>query len=204
MTKNALFVALALALLLLSSSVSVLVPMHPFVPSLLLPMVLYLGVTPDVSLVRGSALAFTLGILADEVTGAPLGLDTFIFVAAFLLTRVAGLRLLLRGVPFQIVATSGIAAIAAGAMLALCAIFEQPEAFPLLMPPSGPLGAVASLVWGDDEPLVGRAVDIVTLVLATGLATGALSPLVYAAVRRVESVTVSARRGATDAAGASS
>ena len=204
MTKNALFVALALALLLVQSSVSVLVPMHPFVPSLLLPMVLYLGVTPDVSLVRGSALAFTVGILADEVTGAPLGLDTFLFVAAFLLTRVAGLRLLLRGVPFQIVATSGIASIAAGAMLALCAIFEQPEAFPLLMPPAGPLGAVASLVWGDDEPLVGRAVDIVTRVLATALATGALSPLVYAAVRRVESVTVSARRGATDAAGASS
>lgn len=202
MTKNALFVALALALLLVQSSLSVLVPMHPFVPSPLLPMVLYLGVTPDVSLVRGSALAFVIGILADEVTGAPLGLDTFLFVAAFLLTRVAGLRLFLRGVPFQIVATTGIAVIAAGAMLALCAIFEEPEAFPLLMPPSGPLGAAAGAVWGDDAPLVGRAVDVVTRVLASGLATGLASPLVYAAVRRVDSVTVRTRRGAPDAPGA--
>jgi len=203
MTKNALFVGLALVLLLVQSSLSVLLPLHPFVPSPLLPMVLYLGVTPDVSLVRGSALAFVIGVLADEVTGAPLGLETFLFVAAFLISRVAGLRLFLRGAPFQIVATTGIAVIAAGAMLALCAIFEEPEAFPLVMPPSGPLGAAASAIWGDDAPLVGRAVDIVTRILATGLATGLISPLVYAAVRRVESVTVRARRGTTDSPGAS-
>ncbi len=196
--KNVLLVGLALVLLLAQSSLSALVPLHPFVPNLLLPMVLYLGVTPDVTLGRGAALAFGIGVLADEVTGAPLGLTTFIFVAAFLLTRVAGLRLFLRGVPFQVVATTGIAVIAAGAMLALCAIFEEPEAFPLAMPPLGVLGTVASAMWGEEAPLVGRATQIATLLVATGLATGVVSPVVYAATRRADTFTVRTRRAAAE------
>lgn len=196
--KNVFFVLLALVLLLVQSSVSALLPLHPFVPNLLLPMVLYLGVTPDVTLGRGAALAFAAGVLADEVTGAPLGLTTFIFVAAFLLTRVAGLRLFLRGVPFQIVATTGIAIVASGAMLALCAIFEQPEAFPLAMPPIGVLGFASSIVWGDDVPLIGRATHVATLLVATGLSTGLVSPLVYGATRRADTFTVRTRRAATE------
>jgi rod shape-determining protein MreD len=192
--KNTLFVATALALLLAQSALSTLVPFHPFVPNVLLPMVLYLGVTPDVTLVRGSTLAFVLGVLADELTGAPLGLDTFLFVAAFLLTRVAGLRLFLRGVPFQIAATTGIAMVASGAMLALCAIFEQGEAFPLAMPPAGLPGALAESLFGDDVPLVGSATHVASVIAATGFSTGLVSPLVYAATRRIESVTVRARR----------
>ncbi|GAB4208956.1 MAG: hypothetical protein OHK0013_27910 [Sandaracinaceae bacterium] len=192
--KNTLFVATALALLLAQSALSALVPFHPFVPNVLLPMVLYLGVTPDVTLARGSTLAFVLGVLADELTGAPLGLDTFLFVAAFLLTRVAGLRLFLRGVPFQIAATTGIAIVASGAMLALCAIFEEPEAFPLTMPPAGIAGAIAEGLFGDELPMVGNAVHVGSVIVATGLATGLVSPLVYAVTRRVESVTVRARR----------
>lgn len=194
--RNVLFVLLALGLLLLQSSVSSILPLHPFVPSLLLPMVLYLGVTPDVTLGRGAALAFTAGLLSDEMTGTPVGLTTFIFVATFLLTRVAGLRLFLRGVPFQIVATAGITVIAAGAMLALCAIFEQPEAFPLVMPPAGLLGALARLGWGDDVPLVGRTTDVIARLVATGLATGLVSPLVYIATRRLDTLSVRTRRGA--------
>ncbi len=192
--KNTLFVLLAFALLLGQSALSALLPLHPFVPSLLLPMVLYLGVTPDVSLVRGSLLAFVIGVLADEMTGTPLGLETFIFVASFLLSRVAGFRLFLRGVPFQIASTSGIAVVASGAMLALCAIFEAPEAFPLLMPPAGLVGSILGAVWGEELPLVGRATHVATVLVASGLATGLASPVVYAAVRRVESVTVRARR----------
>jgi rod shape-determining protein MreD len=196
--KNVFFVALALVLLVVQSSLSALASMHPFVPNLLLPMVLYLGVTPDVTLGRGAALAFGIGVLADEVTGAPLGLTTFIFVAAFLLTRVAGLRLVLRGVPFQIVATTGIAVIAAGAMIALCAIFEEPEAFPLVMPPLGVLGTISTMIWGEDAPLVGRGTELVTLLVATGLATGVVSPLVYTATRRADTFTVRTRRAATE------
>ena len=146
--KNVLLVLLALSLLLLQSSLSAILPLHPFTPLVLLPFVTYLGVTPDVSLGRGAALAFAAGLLTDEVTGAPLGLTTFVYVASFLLTRIAGLRLFLRGVPFQIAATAGIATVVAGAMIALCAIFEQPEAFALVMPPAGVLGAAASWIWG--------------------------------------------------------
>jgi rod shape-determining protein MreD len=194
--KNVLFVALALGLLIVQSSLSAVLPLHPFTPNVLLPMVLFLGVTPDVTLARGAALAFAAGLLTDEVTGAPLGLTTFVFVAAFLLTRVAGLRLFLRGVPFQIVATAGIAVVVAGVMLALCAIFEEPEVFMLVMPPTGIVGALASAVWGDDVPLVGRAAHVVTVLLASGLATGLVSPLVYAATRRVDTIATRTRRSA--------
>lgn len=194
--RNVFFVLLALALLVVQSSLSAVLPLHPFTPNLLLPMVLYLGVTPDVTLGRGAALAFAAGLLTDEMTGAPLGLTTFVFVAGFMLTRVAGLRLFLRGVPFQIVATTGIAVIVAGVMLALCAIFEEPEAFALVMPPAGLVGALATMVWGEEVPLVGRAAHVVTVLLATGLATGLVSPLVYDATRRVDTFTTRTRRGA--------
>lgn len=194
--RNVLFLVLALGLLVAHSSLSAVLPLHPFTPNLLLPMVLYLGVTPDVSLARGAALAFAAGLLTDELTGAPLGLTTFVFVAGFLLARVAGLRLFLRGVPFQIVATTGIAVIVAGVMLALCAIFEEPEAFPLVMPPAGVAGSLASMVWGEDAPLVGRGVHVASMLAATGLATGLVSPLVYVATRRVDTFAVRTRSAA--------
>ena len=55
---------------------------------------------------------------------------------------------------------------------------------------------LASAVWGDDVPLVGRAAHVVTVLLATGLATGLVSPLVYVATRRVDTFTTRTRRGA--------
>lgn len=196
MKRATLLVALALGVLWMHASIAVVVDLRPFVPLVPLPLVLYLGVTPDVTLALGAAVAFVTAWLADVFTGAPVGLGAFVYVAAFLLTRVAGLRLFLRGVLFQVVATGSIAAIAAGAMLALAVIFEPPEVFPLELPPAGVVGEVAEALWGEQVPLVGHVLDVAQSVVATGLATGLLAPLVYAAIRRVEGLSARVGRGA--------
>ncbi len=198
--SDLLLVVFAFALLVLESAISVVVPLHPIAPSVLLPLVLYFGVTPDVTLARGTGLAFTAGLLSDELTGAPLGLTTFTFVACFLLTRVAGLRLFLRGVPFQIAATTGIAITVSGVMLSLCAIFEPQEVFPLVMTPSGWIGAIASRLFGDHVPLVGHVTLVATLLVASGLATGIVSPLVYVGARRIDALRARAHHAVGEGA----
>src|SRR5687768_17393434 len=73
-------------------------------PSLVLPVVLYMAVG-EFSLARGASLAFVMGYLTDAVSGIPMGLFSFAMVAVFLLSRVAGLKLFLHGIVFQILLT---------------------------------------------------------------------------------------------------
>src|SRR5262249_23585560 len=61
-------------------------------PSLLLPLVVFMGVH-EYSMARGAALAFILGYLLDVFAAAPVGLFTFITVATFIVSPVARLRL---------------------------------------------------------------------------------------------------------------
>lgn len=194
--RNSLLFLFAFALLLLQSSLSVLIPIHPFVPVLLLPIALYLGVTPDVGFLRGALIAFVLGVISDETTGAPLGYGTFLFVATFLLSRVAAFRLFLRGVPFQIGATTGIALLASAAMLAVCAILSDNgrEPFVLEMTPGGWAGWVLESAAGSGNlPRVGAVTNIASVLFGSALATGLVSPLVYAMVRRIETFTLRVR-----------
>ena len=67
-------------------------------PSLLLPLVVFMGVH-EYSIARGAALAFTLGYLLDIFAAAPVGLFTFITVATFIVSRAAGVRLAAQSVP---------------------------------------------------------------------------------------------------------
>lgn len=62
-----------------------------FVPELVLPLVIYMGVH-EYSLARGAAVAFALGYFTDLVGIAPVGLYTFTYVATFVLARAAGVR----------------------------------------------------------------------------------------------------------------
>lgn len=193
--RNSLLFLFAFGLLLAQSSLSVLVPIHPFVPVLLLPIALYLGVTPDVAFLRGALIAFVLGVISDETTGAPLGYGTFLFVATFLLSRVAAFRLFLRGIPFQIGATTGIALLASAAMLAVCAILSDNsrEPFPLEMLPGGWAGWVADVSFGSSVPRVGAVTNIASVLFGSAIATGLVSPLIYATVRRIETFTLRVR-----------
>ncbi len=194
--KNVVHLAFGLALLVAQAAIATFLPLHPFAPCLLLPIVIYLGVDPDVELLRGVALSFVLGYFGDEVAGVPTGLTTFVLVATFLVTRGAGIRLVLRGAPFQIGLAFVVSLVASGTMLALRAIFQPPEAFPLVMPPSGALGWFVRLALGEGSR-IGNPVALATTMIASALATGLCAPLVFAAVRRIERISQRTRRSAS-------
>ena len=156
-------VVLGLALLVLLSVVVELVSLHPFAPNLILPIVLFLGVSPDVPLVRGALLAFTLGYVLDVFSGNRMGLETFVCVATFMSARGAGLRLFLRSPGYQIALAFVVSVLAGGTTLALRAIFSASAPFP-----------------------AGDALGTAILLGASATATALCAPLVFALVRRIE------------------
>jgi rod shape-determining protein MreD len=169
--RNVAFLLLGLGLLLVQTSSSVVIDTHPFVPSTLLPVVLYLGVTHDIGLARGTSLAFVLGYLLDSFTGSPIGLHTFVLVATFLLARGAGISLSMRAPLFEVALSFVVAVLAEGTILALRAIFERPAPFA-----------------SDDVWLV------VTALTAPAATTALLAPVVFYTVRRIDGLLQS-RRG---------
>ena len=129
--RNAAFGLLGFSLLVAQAALAVMFPLGQWAPNLLLPIVIYLGVANDVHVVRGAGLSFVLGYLLDSFCGSPMGLQTFVLVASFLIARGAGLNLFTRGPLLQIATTFAFGLIAGGTILALRAIFEPPAPFPL-------------------------------------------------------------------------
>lgn len=171
--RNAVYVLLGFTLLVGQAAVGTLIPLDVWAPNLILPIVLYLGVAPDVHVVRGAALSFVLGYLLDSFCGSPMGLSTFVMVATFLVTRGAGLNLFMRGPLFQIVITFAFAVITGGAVLALRAIFEPPAPFP-----------------------IGSVTETILSLGAGGAVTALLSPLVFIGARRVDALVTRRREEA--------
>jgi rod shape-determining protein MreD len=168
--RNLALIGLGFLLLVAQAALSTLVSAHTLAPNLLLPVVIYLGVSHDVHIVRGAAISFVLGYLLDSFCGSPMGLMTFVLVATFVLSRAAGLRLFLRGPLFQVALTFVISVLAGGTILALRAIFEKPAPFP-----------------------VGTPFDTVVTLLGPAATTALVSPLVFASVRRVEGLVARRR-----------
>lgn len=161
--RSAALIALGFGLLVVQSAVTSVVPLHPFTPSVTLPIVIFLGVSPDVHITRGAAIAFALGYLHDLFCGNLLSLQTFVSVATFMLARGAGLRIVLRGPSFQAVATLLVALFAGGSTLALRAMFEARPP----IPSGGVLRSTLALV-------------------PPALATALIAPVVFAAAVRIE------------------
>jgi len=100
--RSAAYLGLAVFLLLVQSNLHRIIGplgalvgpsfVHGITPSLVLPLVVFLGVH-ELSMARGALLAFAIGYAEDTLSGAPIGLFTFVSVALFWLARVAGLRL---------------------------------------------------------------------------------------------------------------
>ncbi|MEM9069647.1 MAG: rod shape-determining protein MreD [Myxococcota bacterium] len=157
-------VAFGFGMLLLQSMVGRIAELHPFIPNLLLPIVIYLGVSPEVSLLRGTFTAFFLGYLLDLFSGNLMSLETFVCVATFLTSRGAGLRLFMRNPGFQAALVFVVALVAGGSVIALRAIFAKPAPFP-----------------------AGTALDTAFTLFAPALATAVVSPLVFAGLSRVDS-----------------
>ena len=171
--RNVAFVVLGFALLVAQGAVGVLAPLEEWAPNLLLPIVLYLGVTQDVHLVRGAAIAFVLGYMLDSYCGSPIGLSTFVLVATFLIARGARLNLFMRGPFFQIALTFAFAVLAGGSILALRAIFEPRAPFPL-------------------ESVSGTVITLV----AGAAVTAVSSPVLFALIRTLDGVVTRKREEA--------
>lgn len=157
--SNLLLLLLGLALLVLQSLWHHVLPQQTLHPMLVLPTVLYMAVGAF-SLARGAALSFVLGYMADAFSGLPMGLYTFSFLNVFLLSRVAGLKLFLHGVVFQVLLTF-VASLAIGVLvLGLHVLFGRDQHQLAMLPAFG-------------------------VVAAQGLCTALCSPMVFALVRRL-------------------
>jgi rod shape-determining protein MreD len=168
--RSTALVAFGFGLLIVQSTLATVLPIGPFAPSLLLPMVIFLGVSPDVHVVRGVVISFVLGYLLDLLSGNPMSLSTFVLVATFLVARGAGVRLFLRGPAFQIALTFLATLVAGGAAMTLRAVFEKPPPFPV------------TTDFRVARELFGLAV-----------ATAIMAPLVFALVRRIDAMSTTRR-----------
>jgi rod shape-determining protein MreD len=188
---NVAILAFGFLLLIVQATLATHVSLHPFTPNLMLPMVIFLGVQPEVGMLRGALISFLLGYLLDEFCGSPMGLQTFVLVATFMVARGAGIRLFLRGALFQIglVFVAGI--IAGGTILALRAIFSPADPFPLEMPATGLAGDVVALLTStgeDDAPLVGSILGTALTLIGSAAATAIFAPGVFSVMRRLDAL----------------
>jgi rod shape-determining protein MreD len=171
--RNAAFIALGFVLLVLQAATGTMIPLDEWAPNLMLPIVLYLGVSHDVHVVRGAALSFVLGYLLDSFCGSPIGLSTFVMVASFLVARGSGLNLFMRGPAFQIALTFVFGVLAGVSILALRAIFEPPAPFPI------------AIVW-----------ETIYALAAGSIVTAIVAPGIFVIVRRLDGLVTRRREEA--------
>ena len=173
--RNAAFLAIGVVLILVQANLyRVLGWMHfnGATPSLLLPLVIFLGVHEH-SMAPGALLAFALGYFLDLVASAPMWLFTFITVANWWLSRVAGVRL---------TAQTFITRMSLGFVFALL------EAAMVL---------ILLAVFGSDTR---RPLEIGNIVLPRAIATALFAPLVFRIAQRIHLSTQPAQGGAEGAA----
>jgi rod shape-determining protein MreD len=121
------------------------------VPSLVLPLILFMGVH-EYSLARGAGVAFALGYLTDLVGISPIGLYTSTYVAIFVLARAAGVRLAAQTMLMQVGLALAFTLTHSVMLLVLLAIFGRdayvPRAlYPMTLPHVIVTGLVAPLVF---------------------------------------------------------
>jgi rod shape-determining protein MreD len=135
-------------------------------PSLLLPLVVFMGVH-EYSIARGAALSFLLGYLLDLFVGAPVGLFTFITVATFVVARAAGVRLAAQTLLTKI---------------ALAFVFGLVE---------GVLIVILTAIFGGDAA---RPRALALLVAPHAVSTAAFAPLIFRLAERVHQATINVPR----------
>lgn len=165
--RNTAFFVTGLALLLLQSNlfrVLRFVPVPGLVPSLVLPLILFMGVH-EYSLARGAGVSFVLGYATDIIGISPVGLYTFTYVAIFVLARAAGVRLAAQTTMMQVVLALAFAMIHSVMLLVLIAIFGR-----------------------DGGGYVPRA--LYPMALPHVLATAVIAPLIFRVARRVHAATM--------------
>ncbi len=152
--RNTAFFLAGMALILLQENLyRVLSYVHVtgFVPSLVLPLILFMGVH-EYSLARGAAVAFVLGYATDLIGIAPVGLYTFTYVSIFVMSRAAGVRLAAQTMLMQVGLALAFTLLHSVMILVLVAIFGHdayvPRAlYPMVLPHVAATGAVAPFVF---------------------------------------------------------
>ena len=152
--RNTAFFLAGLALLLVqANSFRVLSWTHVpgLVPSLVLPLILFMGVH-EYSLARGAGVAFVLGYASDLVGVAPVGLYTFTYVALFVMARAASVRLAAQTTMMQIALALGFCLVQDIMLLVLVAIFGRDpwvprQLYPMTLPHMLATAAAAPLVF---------------------------------------------------------
>lgn len=175
--RTGLVVALGFVLVVLQATLHratglLLIGDHALTPMLFLPLVIFLGVSPEVHLLRGALIAFFIGYLVDLYTSHPMSAHTFLTMATYLIARGARLRLFMRGPMFQVALTFVAAALFGAATLGLRAVFEAEAPFPV--------------AYGTSRML---------RILFTSLATAAVAPFVFAVAQRIDEPTGTQGRG---------
>lgn len=163
MSRDLGILVLGFLLILVQGAVGVVIDLGVLMPNPILPVVIYLAMAPDISLGRGAALSFALGFLFDSATGNAMGLFTFVHEASFLVARGAGFRLIVRGRLSQMLITAATSAVGSVTLIALRSIFR-----PAL------------------QIEAGNPRHTALAVIASALATGAISPFIYQLARRVD------------------
>jgi rod shape-determining protein MreD len=158
-----LLIGFGFLLLAFQTAIATLIPMQMFAPNLMLPIALALGTAPDLHLVRSALVCFVLGYLFDAFCGNPLGLQTFVLVATYMLARGAAVRLLPHGPMFIALFSLLMSVLSGFAVLALRALFEKKS-----------------------EILTYDIQGTLQVVLQSAIATALLAPVIFTAVRRIE------------------
>ena len=167
--RNTAFLAIGIALLIVQSNIFRLIDkvnIPGATPSLLLPLIVFMGVH-EYSIARGAALAFFLGYLLDQFAAAPVGLFTFITVATFVVSRAAGVRL---------------AAQTFITKIALAFVFGLVE---------GVLIVVLTAIFGQDAA---RTRSLALLVAPHAISTAIFAPFVFRLAERVHQATINVPR----------
>lgn len=153
MRNTAFFVAGMVLLLVQNNLFRVLSWVHVpgLVPSLVLPLILFMGVH-EYSLARGAAVAFVLGYATDLLGITPVGLYTFTYVAIFVLVRAAGVRLAAQTMLMQVALAFSAALVHSVMVLGLVSIFGRdtyvPRAiYPMALPHAIATAAIAPLIF---------------------------------------------------------
>ncbi len=163
--RNTAFLALGFFILVIQSVIYRLIDLLPpmiATPSLLLPLVVFMGVH-EYSIGRGAALSFVLGYMLDVFAAAPLGLFTFISAATFVVARFAGVRLAAQTIVTKV------------ALAFVFGLFE------------GVFIVVFIAIVGDD-PYRARATAV--LIPGHAVTTAAFAPLVFKLAERVHAATI--------------
>ena len=174
--RNAGFLAVGILLILVQSiAYRVLGPLsiQGVTPSLVLPLIIYLGVH-EPSMPRGALLAFALGYALDIFASAPIFLFTFVYVAIWWLSRVAGVRLTAQTVLTRVSLALGFALVEGGIVLILLAVF------------------------GSDTR---RPLEIANIVVPRAISTALFAPVIFKIAQRLSAGSATARGGREGAPG---